>query len=470
MKRQWMPEELIEQWTLLPRDLALLANKAGPTRLGFSVLLLYFQREGRFPEHRHEVPRPVVAHIAAQVGVPYEDWLQYDWGGRSIKYHRAQVREALGYREATVQDGDDLVGWLVAHVMVGEQQDDAVLAAAYQRLRHLMIEPPTPERMGRIVHSALHTHETTVQRRVLAGLSPAQLENLDDLIAADDDGADAGIGAEERPTAAQVSFVDLKADPGRPSLDSVFREVAKLQRLRRLGLPADLFAGVSPKLVRQYRSRVATESTSELRRHPLPVRATLVSAFCLVRLREITDTLVDLLIQLVHKIGVRAEKKVKKVLFDDVTRVAGKASILYHMAEASLEHPDDRVCDVVWPAAGGEQNLRDIVREHTSTRKEYRAKVHTVLRASYGHHYRRMLPVLLEAVRFRSNNEAHRPAIRALRLLKAHAESQAHWYAADEAVPLDGVIPAGWRPFVLERDKEGNERVNRITYEILVSL
>jgi len=178
VKRQWMPEELIEQWTLLPRDLALLANKAGPTRLGFSVLLLYFQREGRFPEHRHEVPRPVVAHIAAQVGVPYEDWLQYDWGGRSIKYHRAQVREALGYREATVQDGDDLVGWLVAHVMVGEQQDDAVLAAAYQRLRHLMIEPPTPERMGRIVHSALHTHETTVQRRVLAGLSPAQLENL----------------------------------------------------------------------------------------------------------------------------------------------------------------------------------------------------------------------------------------------------------------------------------------------------
>ena len=463
-----MPEELIEQWTLLPRDLALLANKAGPTRLGFSVLLLYFQREGRFPEHRHEVPRPVVAHIAMQVGVPYEDWLQYDWGGRSIKYHRAQVREAWGYREATVQDGDELAAWLVAQVVTGEQQDDAVLAAAYQRLRHLTIEPPTPERMERIVHSALHTHETTLQRHVLAALSPTQLVALDELIAADDDGAGAGIGAEERPTAAQVSFVDLKADPGRPSLDSVFREVAKLQRLRHLGLPADLFAAVSPKLVRQYRSRVATESTSELRRHPLPVRATLVSAFCLVRLREITDSLIDLLIQLVHKIGVRAEKKVNKVLFDDVTRVAGKAGILYHMAEASLEHPADRVCDVVWPAAGGEQNLRDIVREHTSTRKEYRAKVHTVLRASYGHHYRRMLPVLLEALRFRSNNEAHRPVIRALRLLKAHAESQAHWYAADEAVPLDGVIPAGWRPFVLERDKEGNERVNRITYEILV--
>ncbi len=358
-----MPEELIEQWTLLPRDLALLANKAGPTRLGFSVLLLYFQREGRFPEHRHDVPRPVVAHVAAQVGVPYEDWVRYDWGGRSIKYHRAQIREALGYREATVQDGDDLAAWLVEHVAAGEQNDDTVLAAAYHRLRHLTIEPPTAERMGRSVRSALHTHETALQRRVLAGLSPTHLAALDELIAADDDGAGAGIGAAERPSAARVSFVDLKADAGRPSLDSVFREVAKLQRLRALGLPADLFAGVSPKLVRRYHSRVATESTGELRRHPLPVRATLVSAFCLVRLREITDTLADLLIQLVHKIGVRAKKKADKALFDDFKRVAGKAGILYHMAEASLEHPDDRVCDVVWPAAGGEQNLRDIVRE-----------------------------------------------------------------------------------------------------------
>jgi len=37
------------------------------------------------------------------------------------------------------------------------------------------------------------------------------------------------------------------------------------------------------------------------------------------------DSLVDLLIQLVHKIGVRAEKKVNKVLVEDVKRVAGAA-------------------------------------------------------------------------------------------------------------------------------------------------
>ncbi len=38
MKRNWSPEELVEHWTLLPNELDLLANKTGPTRLGFAIL------------------------------------------------------------------------------------------------------------------------------------------------------------------------------------------------------------------------------------------------------------------------------------------------------------------------------------------------------------------------------------------------------------------------------------------------
>jgi hypothetical protein len=39
MKRQWDIEELIEHFTLMKEDLDLLANKSGPTRLGFALLL-----------------------------------------------------------------------------------------------------------------------------------------------------------------------------------------------------------------------------------------------------------------------------------------------------------------------------------------------------------------------------------------------------------------------------------------------
>ena len=37
MKRQWDIEELIEHFTLIQEDLDLLANKSGPTRLGFAL-------------------------------------------------------------------------------------------------------------------------------------------------------------------------------------------------------------------------------------------------------------------------------------------------------------------------------------------------------------------------------------------------------------------------------------------------
>lgn len=51
MKRQWEPEELAEQWTLHPTDLALLANRAGATRLGVVALLLHFYQLTTLLQH-----------------------------------------------------------------------------------------------------------------------------------------------------------------------------------------------------------------------------------------------------------------------------------------------------------------------------------------------------------------------------------------------------------------------------------
>ena len=143
--------------------------------------------------------------------------------------------------------------------------------------------------------------------------------------------------------------------------------------------------------------------------HAPALRATLVATLCWLRQRGVTDSLVDLLVQVIHKIGVRAEKRVEKELLDDFRRVGGKVSVLFHIAEASVEQPDGRVRDVVFPAAGGERKLRDLVREYKSSGPAFRFQVHTYLRASYASHYRRMVPQLLQALEFCSNNAVHRP-------------------------------------------------------------
>ena len=111
MKRNWQPEELVEHWTLLPNELALLIQRTDSNRLGFALLLKFFQYAGRFPQERQEIPTSVVRYVAQQLNLSPSSYTNYDWQGRSIKLHRAQIREFLGFREATVADAKELTRW-----------------------------------------------------------------------------------------------------------------------------------------------------------------------------------------------------------------------------------------------------------------------------------------------------------------------------------------------------------------------
>jgi hypothetical protein len=111
MKRNWTTEELVDSWTLLPNELALLDNKTGPTRLGFALLLKFFQLEGRFPQAKNEIPRVVMAYVAKQLTLDPSIYMQYNWRGRAIKYHRAQIRGFFGFQEPTIADENEIVQW-----------------------------------------------------------------------------------------------------------------------------------------------------------------------------------------------------------------------------------------------------------------------------------------------------------------------------------------------------------------------
>src|SRR5271157_1958422 len=98
----------------------------------------------------------------------------------------------------------------------------------------------------------------------------------------------------------------------------------------------------------------------------------------------------------------------------------------------------------------------------------YRTTLRTVIRNSYKGHYRRMVPQILQRLEFRSNNEHHRPILSALDLLKRYADSKLQTFSAEEVVPIDDIVRGLWREAVVEKDAEGRQRINRITYEICV--
>ena len=456
MRRGWEPEDVVACWTLVEDDWALVANKTGPTRLGFALLLKFFELEARFPRHAGELPPAAVDYVAAQVKVGPDQLAKYAWSGRTIEYHRAQVRQALDFQEATRADEEALTTWLGEEVAPDEVSEDRLREALLARCRSEHIEPPG--RIERIIGAARSAASDRFCATTAARLAPEAADRLEQLV------ADRGEEGEVRGGGRGV-LGELKADPGRISLDSLLAEVDKLERIRSLGLPADLFADATDPVVGAWRARAAQEYPSDLRERPRQVRLTLLAALCWARTGEITDGLVELLIGIVHKIGTRAENRVEGELLADLRRVRGKEGILFRMAEAAVEHPDETVRRALYPVVS-ETTLRDLVKEAKANEGVFKTRVRKALRSSYSSYYRRMLPRLLGALQFRSNNTAHQPVVEALDLLGRYAERPGtiRYYAGGETVPLAGVVPADWEAAVV--DERG--RTERIPYELCV--
>jgi TnpA family transposase len=455
-------DELVEHWTVLDDERELIAGKRGATRLGFALILKFYTQYGRFPHGRSELPDEAVAFVATQVKVAASELGFYEWSGSTIEYHRAQVRGHMGFRECTVADAEMLTAWLAEHVAQAERNPDRVREQFLARCRVELVEAPAAGRIDRFVRSALHAGEQTLVARTSGRLGAATRQRINALALEEDDELDQEVGAESHVLAT------IKEAPGDVSLDSMLTEIARLQAVRAVGLPPGLFDDVAPKVLAGWRARAAVESPSHLRAHPEPLRLTLLAALLHTREKEITDTLVDLLIATVHRIGARAEKRVTDELVNAFKRVTGKENILFKLAEASLAAPGGTVRDVVYPAvAGGEQTLRELVHEFKTKGPTYRRTVQTTLKASYTNHYRRGLIRLLGVLEFRSSNSTHRPVIEALGLIGRHANAgNTTYFSLGETVPAYRGLAGDWQELVYRADTRGRRRVVRAAYEV----
>ena len=164
---------------------------------------------------------------------------------------------------------------------------------------------------------------------------------------------------------------------------------------------------------------MAVASISHLqRRHENPQTYALLAAFCWVCQREITDQMVDLFLQVLSNTRLRAQKHIERELLGEYIRVDGKQHLLYRLAEAMWDHPDGVIREILYPLVG-EARLRALV-EEAKTKGSYHQSVQTRISASYTHHYRQMVPLLLGVLTFRSNNELYKPLIEAIEVVAAY--------------------------------------------------
>jgi hypothetical protein len=246
-----------DQWALVPAERELVMTKHRSNRLGFAILLTFFRERGRFPRDESEVEAQGITALSRQLDVsPPMDGEAF-LTGRTAERLRAEIRTRFGFREATVADAGMLTAWLRDHV-AGEVggEIEPMIERLEAQCRELAIESPTADRVERIARTALRAHEDRFHAGVYERLSAATRERLDALLCPDKTGGDSS-AQEDAAGSAPAVLLKLRASPGRPSLASMQDELAKLELIRQIELPGDLFDRASPRDLERCRRRVS---------------------------------------------------------------------------------------------------------------------------------------------------------------------------------------------------------------------
>lgn len=139
-------------------------------------------------------------------------------------------------------------------------------------------------------------------------------------------------------------FQHLKDGVGAATLDNILDASHRLAFIQGLGLPFDAVSTIDSSRVKMLVHRVEGETASEMRRHNREKRLGLLAVYLMSCRSQLIDDLVDLLIEVVHRIGTRSKRKVISSIAANIEKVHGKERLLVDIATVHSW----KKCPVIW--------------------------------------------------------------------------------------------------------------------------
>ena len=420
----------IESWSLDRDDVAFVEEFNLASRIWVAFQMRFFRTHGRFPSREDDRDAEGLRYLGQQLGLPAPAPGAFRFRHVNARRHRTAILRHLGVRRASEQDRSALRAWVVEQCRLSCSKIEDQIASGYAWCLKRSLYVPSDKIMERLVRSARHDFLEGLLNAIARELPAHTREKLE---------------ASLTEPAAPTGFHRLKDDVGAASLASVLGACHRLEFVEGLRLPTGCLAGVDRGWVAQLSRRVEGEAAWEMRRHGEERRHALYALYLMDRRREMVDGLVDLLLEVVHRLQTRSRRRVIGAIARDIEQVHGKERMLVDIAEAAVDDPDGRVIDVIYPVAGVAK-LKAVIEEHHAKGTMDR-RIQTVMRGSYASHYRRMLPGLLSVLRFRSNNKSWRPVLDALQLIVQLGREKRRSVSA--ALAPTGSIPPRWRGWFL---------------------
>lgn len=431
------------KWGLSYSDFEFLTRFGAKSRVMIACQLLFFRQHGCFPVDRGDLDLDVISYVADQIGVA--DDRTYSFSSDTARRQRAGILDFLGCRRASDRDRAKIQAWMVKQLGGRDLNLAEWTRRGFDRARQMGVFVPSDKIMDRLARAARRDFRDGFLDRVGAQLTAETIEKLE--------------WALSEPLA-DTGFQRLKDDVGAATLESVLLAARKVSFVDSLDLPMAVLDRVERGWTARLARQVEGETASEMRRHMPERRLGLLAVYLMHRRAQLIDGLIDLLLEVVHRLGTRSRRKVIQGIAADIGAVHGKERLLVEIAAAALDHPEGRIEDVIFPIAGAAK-LRAVIEEHRA-KGTLDTRIQQTMRNSYASHYRRMLPPLLKALRFCSNNAMWHPILTALDQIVRFAEAGRR-VVSESNIPA-GIIPRKWRSAVIDE----NGRVNVVSFELCV--
>ncbi|MCF6433006.1 DUF4158 domain-containing protein, partial [Leisingera sp. MMG025] len=249
---------------------------------------------GRFVEDWANVDDNTVDYVASQLDMqairPHRLF-----SDRAARRYRLEIAKHLGLSRTQANHRAVLEVWLRDLTCPNGGSIGDMLDQCYRWFRERRLLPPAEGILARSVRTAWIAFVDGLLAGIARALPPKASEAFE---------------ASLTDPRGSHGFQRLKGDVGAATLESVLDAADRLAFIQGLDLPFDMMSSVDPSWIKILVRRVEGETAYEVGRHKREKRLGLLAIQTTSRRAKLIDGLVDLLIEVVHRIGTKSRRKV----------------------------------------------------------------------------------------------------------------------------------------------------------------
>ena len=427
-------DDAIEVWSLDYDDFDFIESHQHPARLDLAVKLLSYRGFGRFFPFS-EIDDKIIHRVGDQLLLKPSEAVAPTYSIRTDRRRRQAVTDYLNISDITGVNLESLQTYLSAEPSFAAMSYDELESVMLKWCVNTGVSAPPSKWMQR-------AHET-LRNKVDAAIFADLAKQIDEK--ARQTLLESITGEGHSPSLLQMR--QATGSTSRDTFNVMAQRVAFTNDLNLTNLKVN-------KLQREWRDeivrRVEKLDPWEIKRMDETSQIGMYATFLGSRSPDFTDALVETLINAVAKIQRSAEAKVAKAVGKQAKQVYDKEALLREILSAALHNPERAIGNVVFDMIDRPAVVA-IVNNKVET-SSWAQDVFTLMRGSWATYYRPMLQTLLSTVEFASNNQHHKPLLKALDWISVQHGSKRQFHIRRDKVIINGVVPNKYRSAVIDKD------------------